>query len=306
MTRRRQVKGRDLHGVLLLDKPVELTSNEALQEVKRLLQARKAGHTGSLDRLASGMLPLCFGEATKFSSYLLDADKHYVATCKLGVRTSTGDAAGEVLSVQPVPPISRARMEAALEAFRGEIEQIPPMFSAIKRQGQRLYKLAYQGIEIDREPRTVVIHRLELLEAGAEEFRIRVACSKGTYIRTLAEDIGRRLDCEAHVLNLRRTGAGPFVESEMITLERIRECVQGGPEGADGYLLGVEAMLRHVPELELAEAVAFYLRQGQPVIVPRAPTEGLVRIYDQDRRFLGVGEILDDGRVAPRRLVSSG
>lgn len=293
-----------MNGILLLDKPVDRTSNEVLQQVKRLFRARKAGHTGSLDRVASGMLPLCFGEATKFSSFLLAADKHYLATCKLGVQTTTGDAAGEVVSVQPVSAIDRGQLEKALQGFRGKIEQIPPMYSAIKHKGERLYKLAYQGIEVERQPRTVHIRELELLSVQGDEFQVRIVCSKGTYIRTLAEDIGRRMGYGAHVAKLRRTGAGTFREQEMITLPELEQAARSDSDPLSRHLLGVDAMLRDVPEVVLADAVAFYLCQGQAVIVPRAPTEGLVRIYDQQRRFLGVGEILDDGRVAPRRLLS--
>ncbi|MGH8244849.1 MAG: tRNA pseudouridine(55) synthase TruB [Gammaproteobacteria bacterium] len=304
MNRRHRGAAQEIHGILLLDKPVDRTSNEALQEVKKLFRARKAGHTGSLDRMASGMLPLCFGEATKFSAYLLDADKRYSATCKLGVRTATGDAAGAVLSVQRVPEVGSGQIERALQAFRGEIEQTPPMFSAIKHEGQRLYKLAYQGIEVDRRPRTIVIHELELVGAAADEFQIRVVCSKGTYIRTLADDIGQRLGCGAHVLKLRRTGVGPFRESEMVILAQAEEAARTGSEATAQILLGADAMLRGHPEVVLGDTVAYYLCQGQPVIVPHAPTDGLVRMYDEAKRFLGVGEILDDGRVAPRRLVN--
>lgn len=304
VNRRHRSTALDVHGILLLDKPTDRTSNEALQEVKKLFRARKAGHTGSLDRMASGLLPLCFGEATKFSTFLLGADKRYTATCRLGVRTATGDAAGEVMSVQPVPGIACGQIEGILQAFRGEIEQTPPMFSAVKHRGQRLYKLAYQGIEVDRRPRKIVIHELELLRAAADEFQIRVVCSKGTYVRTLVDDIGQRLGCGAHVLKLRRTGAGPFREEEMVTLAQVEEAARTGTEAAGKFLLGADAMLRDTPKVVLADAVAYYLCQGQPVIVPHAPTEGLVRIYDQAQRFLGVGEILDDGRVAPRRLVN--
>ena len=301
MKRRR---GRDVHGVLLFDKPVGMTSNEALQRVKRLYQARKAGHTGSLDRSASGLLPLCFGEATKFSSFLLESDKRYTATCRLGIRTATGDAAGEVLETRPVPAIDRERLEGVLREFRGEIQQVPPMFSALKHQGQRLYDLAYQGIEVERQPRPVVIHQLDLVALEADRFTVDIACSKGTYIRTLAEDIGERLGCGAHVETLRRSGAGPFGDSEMLTLEALQSAAGRGTAALDAELLGTDAILRELPEVRLAESVAFYLEQGQPVLVPHAPTQGMVRIYAEDGVFLGAGEVLDDGRVAPRRLIS--
>jgi tRNA pseudouridine55 synthase len=292
-----------VHGVLLFDKPVGVTSNEALQQVKRLYQARKAGHTGSLDRTASGLLPLCLGEATKFSSFLLDSDKHYTATCRLGVRTTTGDAAGEVVESRPVPGVDRDRLEEVLKDFRGEIQQVPPMYSALKHHGQRLYDLAYQGIEVERQPRPVVIHQLELDGLDREQFTIRVVCSKGTYIRTLAEDIGERLGCGAHVAALRRTGVGPFREAEMKTWQRLETAAAAGLAALDAELTGVDAILREVPALRLAESVAYYLRQGQPVLVPHAPTHGTVRLYDEAGAFLGAGEVLDDGRVAPRRLI---
>jgi tRNA pseudouridine55 synthase len=303
---RRRTKGRDVNGILLLDKPVGMTSNEALQMVKRLFRANKAGHTGSLDRLASGLLPLCFGEATKFSGFLLDADKRYVATCRLGIRTTTGDAAGEIVESRPVPDLNRPALESVLAAFRGRIEQTPPMFSAVKHRGQRLYELAYQGIEIERRPRNVTIHDLELLGATRDEFIIRVACTKGTYIRTLAEDIGARLGCGAHVASLRRTGAGPFREEEMVTMAELDAMAgEGGMQALDATLLGVDAALRDQPAVTLVESAAYYFRQGQPVVVPRAPTEGLVRAYHQNGTFLGVGEVLDDGRIAPRRLLAA-
>lgn len=301
---RRRGRGRDVDGVLVFDKPVGMTSNEALQHVKRLFQARKAGHTGSLDRTASGMLPLCLGEATKFSSFLLESDKRYTATCRLGVRTATGDAAGEVLETRTVPAMGRERLEKVLDAFRGEIQQVPPMFSALKHHGQRLYDLAYQGIEVERQPRTVMIHELELLELGADRFTVRVVCSKGTYIRTLAEDIGERLGCGAHVEALRRTGVGPFHEDEMRGAETLQTAAAAGLSVLDGLLLPTDAILREAPDVRLAESVAFYLGQGQPVVVPHAPTEGMVRIYAESGEFLGAGEVLDDGRVAPRRLIN--
>ena len=301
---RRGGRGRDVNGVLVFDKSVGMTSNEALQHVKRLFQARKAGHTGSLDRTASGLLPLCLGEATKFSSFLLESDKRYTATCRLGIRTATGDAAGEVLQTRPVPRLDRGRMEGVLHEFRGEIMQVPPMFSALKHRGQRLYDLAYQGIEVERQPRPVTIHLLELLDLGADRFTIRVVCSKGTYIRTLAEDIGERLGCGAHVEALRRTAVGPFAESEVRSAEALQSAAAGGPAVLDALLLGTDAILREVPEVRLAESVAFYLTQGQPVVVPHAPTQGVVRLYAESGEFLGAGEVLDDGRVAPRRLIS--
>ncbi|MGH8121089.1 MAG: tRNA pseudouridine(55) synthase TruB, partial [Gammaproteobacteria bacterium] len=216
MARTNRQRGRDVHGILLLDKPAGATSNHVLQQVKRLYLARKAGHTGSLDKLASGLLPLCLGEATKLSGYLLNADKAYEATCKLGVVTTTGDAAGAVIATHPVPAISGADVERVMERFRGEIQQTPPMYSALKHEGRRLYKLAYAGISVEREPRSVTIHELTHVRLNGDELEFRVHCSKGTYIRTLAEDIGRELGCGAHIKVLRRTAVGPFTAEQMV------------------------------------------------------------------------------------------
>ena len=304
--RRRKNRGRNINGVLLLDKPAGITSNAALQAVKHLYNASKAGHTGSLDPLASGLLPLCMGQATKESSFLLDADKHYSVTGKLGVITATGDAEGEIVETCPVQDISRERVEAVLDTFRGPIEQIPPMYSALKHEGQRLYKLARQGIEVERKPRSVVIHKLELTGLSDDEFSIDVSCTKGTYIRTLAEDIGRALDCGAHVIWLRRTGVGPYGDSDLVTLETVEKTAESGFQALDALLLPIETALGHWPEVRLSSDAAFYLRQGQPVVVPHAPTQGWVRLYNSDRAFMGVGQVQDDGKVAPRRMMGSG
>ena len=301
---RRRPKGRNISGILLLDKPEGLTSNEALQTVKRLYKARKAGHTGSLDPLASGLLPICFGEATKISGFLLDADKHYRVRCKLGEKTTTADAEGEVIETRPVEGIDAARLEAALEAFRGSIQQVPPMYSAVKHQGQRLYKLAREGVEVEREPRTVVIHALALLSFEPPFFDLDVRCSKGTYVRTLAEDIGDALGCGAHVTALRRLGVGPYDDQGMVTLDELKSLAEEGFEALDARLLPIESALAQWPEVQLNEDATYYLRQGQAVLVPRAPTSGWVRLYAAGGSFLGMGQILDDGRVAPKRLMS--
>ena len=302
---RRHGDERRVDGILLLDKPAGLTSNAALQKVKRLFRARKAGHTGSLDPLASGLLPICLGEATKVSGFLLDADKHYWVSCRLGVRTATADAEGEVLETRPVDAVTEKRLREVMEDFRGAIEQIPPMYSAVKHRGQRLYALARQGVEVEREPRRITIHALELLEFRLPLAEIAVHCSKGTYIRTLMEDIGEALGCGAHVADLRRLGVGPYSASGMVTLEALEERLAGeGERALDSLLLPLESGLSQWPDVRLTGDAAFYLRQGQPVLVPHAPTAGLVRLYEGQRRFLGVGEILDDGRVAPRRLLT--
>ncbi len=302
---RRRVKGRDVNGILLLDKPSGITSNDALQQVKRLYFAKKAGHTGSLDPLASGVLPICMGEATKVSAFLLDSDKRYKVRCQLGIRTATADAEGEVLETRPVGDYSPAQVEAVLEEFRGSIEQTPPMYSALKHQGQRLYKLARQGVEVERQPRPVEIYELSLGSQGEDWLEISVHCSKGTYVRTLAEDIGNRLGCGAHVTALRRTAVGPYRDDGLVTLERLKELKEKNMPAMDELLLPIESALSQWPDIDLSTDAAFYLQQGQPVLVPHAPTSGWVRLYEGNRSFLGMGEILDDGRVAPRRLMKS-
>ncbi|GMQ77129.1 MAG: tRNA pseudouridine(55) synthase TruB [Gammaproteobacteria bacterium] len=303
---RRRRHGRDLTGIVLLDKPVGIGSTEVLQRVKNLFQARKAGHTGSLDRLASGLLPLCFGEATKISGFLLDADKRYRSTFRLGVVTSTGDAEGEVLERHQPPSLDDRKILRVLAEFNGEIEQVPPMHSAIKYQGQRLYKLAHQGLTVERQPRPVTIHRLELLGHGDGRLQVEVDCSKGTYIRVLAEDIGKRLGCGASVETLHRLGAGPFDARDMVAFAELEQRAERGLACLDEVLLPIEAAVAHWPGVSLPDAVAYYLRRGQPVLVPHAPTEGWVRIFAPGNRFVGVGEVLDDGRVAPRRLMNAG
>ena len=299
-------RGRAVNGILVLDKPVGLGSNEVLQRIKRLYRARKAGHTGSLDRLASGLLPICFGEATKLSGYLLNADKHYVATFLLGVTTSTGDAEGEVVSRRPVPELPASTIERAVERFRGEIEQIPPMHSALKHKGKRLYQLAHEGIVVERQPRRVTIHRFDVRRTEGEHIEVEVLCSKGTYIRTLAEDLGTELGCGASVAALRRIGAGPFGADDMMELSMIESMASEGPGALDALLQPMEAAVSQWPSVRLPEGVAFYLRKGQPVLVPHSPTEGWVRIHSERAGFIGVGEVLDDGRIAPRRLFVSG
>jgi tRNA pseudouridine55 synthase len=300
---RRRAKGRDVNGILLLDKPSGITSNDALQQVKRLYFARKAGHTGSLDPLASGVLPVCMGEATKVSAFLLDADKRYQVRCQLGVRTTTADAEGEILETRPVENYTEAQLEKVLENFRGSIEQIPPMYSALKHEGQRLYKLARQGVEVEREARPVEIYSLTLTGRGQDWIDIEVHCSKGTYVRTLAEDIGEQLGCGAHVIALRRTAVGPYGDQELVTLDQLRELKEQDMPAMDKLLLPIETALTQWPGVELSADAAFYLQQGQAVLVPRAPTSGWVRLYATNHNFLGMGEILDDGRVAPRRLM---
>ena len=302
---RRKRKGRAVNGVLLLDKPAGITSNKALQEVKNLFHAAKAGHTGSLDPLATGMLPICLGEATKISAFLLDADKRYWVSCRLGVTTTTADADGDVIQTRDCSRITMPDAEKLHSRFSGTISQIPPMYSAVKHQGQRLYALAREGIEVERKPRTVQIH--ELLFHSLEDcmLELEIACSKGTYIRTLVEDLGEALGCGAHVAQLRRLSVGPF-EGDMVTIDELRAAAgeADGFAAVDAYLLPIDSGIADWPDVHLGPDAAFYMRQGQPVLVPHAPAQGWVRIYDQTR-FLGVGEIQDDGKVAPRRMIQA-
>ncbi len=296
---------RSINGILLLDKPEGMTSNAALQVVKRLYNANKAGHTGSLDPLASGMLPICFGEATKFSQFLLEADKYYQVTAKLGVKTSTGDREGETIQIRAIPVITSENLQALFTQFTGVISQIPSMYSAIKHNGQPLYKFARQGIDIPREPRQVTIYELKLIEHGPDYFSFEVRSSKGTYIRTLVEDMGEVLGCGAHVSVLRRLSAGSYQPEQMHLLSHIEALQSTEPQVLDSYLLPVDSSISGWTQLSLSEAAIYYLKQGQPVIIPHAPTEGWVRLSHKNGGFVGVGEILKDGRVAPRRLVQN-
>jgi len=305
MARRKQ-RGRNVDGILLLDKPAGLTSNGALQQVKRLFSAAKAGHTGSLDPLATGVLPLCFGEATKFSQFLLEADKKYRTTIKLGIATKTGDSDGEIVEEKEVPVVSD--VEEVLGQFRGEINQVPSMYSALKVNGQPLYKLARAGIEVERKERQVMIYELEIREQADTEWVLDIVCSKGTYIRTLAEDIGKVIGCGAHVSQLRRLKSGPYEIDETVTMEQLEQLRDDGYDALDRTLLPTCTAVQQWPSVELTDITASYFRQGQPVQVASSPTSGWVRIFNESRiqdesNFLGVGEILDDGRIAPRRLV---
>lgn len=305
MGRRR--KGRLVNGILVLNKPAGQTSNASLQTVKRLFFAAKAGHTGSLDPLATGVLPICFGEATKFSQYLLDSDKIYRSTFVLGVTTDSSDADGKVIAQEDASAITEEQVLEALKPFAGEIEQLPSMFSALKHQGQPLYKLARQGIEVERKRRRVTIFKLalEAFRAGKNaEVDVYVHCSKGTYIRSIAEDLGNALGCGAHVKTLHRVKAGPFDESMAVSLEMLEALQEAGDYAAmDSLLASMETAISDMPEVQLAESASFYIQQGQAVRVAKAPLEGMVKIISDTGVFLGVGEMLEDGRVTPRRLV---
>lgn len=299
---RPRVPRRALDGVLLLDKPVGLSSNDALIRAKRLLLAKKAGHTGTLDPLASGLLPLCFGEATKFSQDLLEADKTYEATMRLGVRTTTGDAEGDVLDTRAVE-CGLAAVEAALARFTGEIVQVPPMYSALKRDGKPLYEYARAGQTVEREGRNVTVHALDLLACELPDVTFRVTCSKGTYVRTLAEDIGEALGCGAHLTMLRRTGVGALTLEHAVTLDTLSDAVEAA---RDAWLQPVDALLSTFPLVRLDEASAKRFLHGQ-----RLPLSALdsidaaegdrVRVYDA-QRLLGVARKAN-GVLAPERLV---
>jgi len=293
-----------INGIFLLDKPLHLTSNQALQRVKHLFRAKKAGHTGSLDPLATGMLPICFGEATKFSQFLLESDKRYQVKARLGIKTTTGDAEGKIISEKPVSDVTLGRIKKILKSFLGEIQQVPPMFSAIKHQGKPLYELARQGIDIERASRKVTIHHLHLLRYHQDELEIDIHCSKGTYVRTIIEDIGEELNCGGHVTMLRRLHVFPYENSEMLMLNSLEEMVKQSLS-LQKYLLPVETAVQSFPEVLLSTSAVFYIRQGQSVKVSNLNAEtGFVRMYTQDRNFLGVGEIVEDSRVVPRRLVT--
>lgn len=298
MSKPRSAPRRKVDGVLLLDKPQGLSSNTALQIARRLLNAEKAGHTGTLDPMATGLLPLCFGEATKFSSELLDADKAYEATLKLGLTTTTADAEGEVLQTREVA-VTQVMLEAALAKFTGPIAQVPPMYSALKRDGKPLYEYARAGVELEREARNVVIHKLELLDWQGDEVRIAVDCSKGTYIRTLAEDIGEVLGCGAHLIALRRTRIATLGLAGTVTLEQLEHAVD-----RDALLAATESLLGDLPAAHLDAAASDRLLHGQPVSMAgmSAPR---YRAYAHDGRFIGLCQLDTQGRLAPKRLIAA-
>jgi len=293
---------RAIDGLLLLDKPVGLTSNTALQQVKRLFCAKKAGHTGSLDPLASGMLPICFGQATKVSAYLLEADKIYRVTPRFGLQTDTADADGTVIAESEIRTVEREALEQALDRLTGEIRQIPPMYSALKQGGTRLYALARQGITVDRPARTVTIRSLEIETFDAAAPVLRVACSKGTYIRTLVEDLAGLLGTVGLVAALRRLAVEPFSQSRLVTMEQVEAAAQTGDDALDTLLIPVDAALVTLPAINLNQEQSRCLRHGNPVQVGQSPRAGYCRMYDEQARFVGVGEALGDGRIAPKRL----
>lgn len=290
---------KNINGILLLDKPIGFSSNQALQKIKWLLKAAKAGHTGTLDPLATGLLPLCFGEATKFAHFLTDADKTYIATIQLGATTTTGDAEGEVLTTSPVN-VSRSGFEQACQQFMGEISQTPPMYSALKFEGKALYEYARAGVEIERQARRVTIQSIEVNSFAGDVAVITVTCSKGTYIRTLAEDIGKQLGCGAHLIGLRRTATADYQISQAVTLEQFEVMSE---EERLAALAPPDSAVHYLPAITLDDDGAFYLLQGQAVWRSGAIPSGLLRLYNQQQVFLGLGELQDDGKIAPRRLM---
>jgi tRNA pseudouridine55 synthase len=289
----------NINGVLLLDKPLGFSSNQALQKVKWLFQAAKAGHTGTLDPLATGLLPLCFGEATKFAHYLTDADKTYVATIKLGITTNTGDAEGEVLTRQSVVT-SPAQFSDVCKQFVGKISQTPPMYSALKHEGKALYTYARAGIEIERAARVINIHSIALNSYDTDVAVITVSCSKGTYIRTLAEDIGRQLGCGAHLIGLRRTLTANYEIAQAISLNQFEAM---SIEQRQSALLPADSAVQHLPAIILNADAQHYLQQGQAVWQSGVTATGLMRLYSEQQVFLGLGELADDGKIAPKRLI---
>ncbi|MDG2641138.1 tRNA pseudouridine(55) synthase TruB [Vibrio parahaemolyticus] len=308
MARRR--KGRPINGVILLDKPTGISSNDALQKVKRIYFAEKAGHTGALDPLATGMLPICLGEATKFSQFLLDSDKRYRVIAKLGERTNTSDSDGEVVETRPVD-VTLEKLEASIEKFRGESDQVPSMFSALKYQGKPLYEYARKGIEVPRESRKITVYEIILHRFEGDEVEMEVHCSKGTYIRTIVDDLGEMLGCGAHVTMLRRTAVAKYPYEKMVTLEQLNELLEQAHreeiapcELLDPLLMPMDTAVEDLPEVNLIPELADMVQHGQPVQVLGAPEQGALRLtMGEERLFIGVGEMNDDGKIAPKRLV---
>lgn len=314
---KRRPRGRDISGMLVLDKPKGISSNLALQKAKRLFNANKAGHTGSLDPMATGMLPICFGEATKVCSFLLDSDKSYRFTAKFGERTDSADADGEVVERKDPNSITAQSITDVLDSFRGDIEQVPPMYSALHHNGKRLYQLAREGVEVERKSRQVTIKSLELIDFQTDEegvyATLEVRCSKGTYVRTLAEDIAAAQDNLAHLVMLRRVDVGCYSEPMMVTLEQIEQAAalaaeKGGLEDLLGLLRPVEETISDWPAVDLESDLARFIKLGNPVQVPNVPSDGLLRLREvgpefDSPRLIAIGFVNDDGLVAPKRLI---
>ena len=297
-------KSRDIDGIVLLDKPLGLSSNQALQQVRKLFQARKAGHCGSLDPLATGVLPICLGEATKFSSYLLGANKCYRASCRLGQTTASGDAEGEIIETSTVQ-VDVTQIEQLLPRFVGEIEQIPPMYSALKHQGKRLYQLAREGKQVERAPRKITIHQLTMLGFDGQTLDIDVSCSKGTYIRTLAEDIGSELGCGAHLSALHRSSVDVFDEADAFRMTQLEDLQAQGMAQLDALLLPVSAALTQFPEIILNASDSLDMRQGRRIGLAATTEPGLHRLYTSEGVFLGLGELAASGELSAKRLMNT-
>ncbi|MEF1258222.1 tRNA pseudouridine(55) synthase TruB [Vibrio harveyi] len=306
----RRPKGRPINGVILLDKPTGISSNDALQKVKRIYFAEKAGHTGALDPLATGMLPICLGEATKFSQFLLDSDKRYRVIAKLGERTDTSDSDGEVVETRPID-VNLEKLEACIDTFRGESDQVPSMFSALKYQGKPLYEYARKGIEVPRESRKITVYEIVLHRFEGDEVEMEVHCSKGTYIRTIVDDLGEMLGCGAHVTMLRRTGVAKYPYEKMVTLEQLNELLEQAhrdevapKELLDPLLLPMDTAVEDLPEVNLNAELTNLVQHGMPVQVLGAPEGTPIRMTSgEEKLFIGVAEVNDDGKVAPKRLV---
>ncbi|WP_421855703.1 tRNA pseudouridine(55) synthase TruB [Marinomonas sp.] len=301
-----KAKWRSVDGIVLLNKPIGLSSNQALQRVRRLYQAAKAGHTGALDPLATGMLPLCLGEATKFSQYLLDANKRYLTCIQLGKRTTTGDREGEVLTQELIPTLTDESLEEILDGFRGEIEQIPPMYSALKHEGKPLYEYARQGIVIERKRRRVTISNLTLVSRTEDTLTLDIQCSKGTYIRTIGEDIGEALGCGAHLHSLHRISTAGYLPENMMTLEQFEAIAEQGYEALDSHLISMDTAVEHFIRVDLPEADTLDMMFGRSIPSPVSlEHETVVRMYDQgSQRFLGLGQI-KEAFIRPYRLVNT-
>ncbi|MGZ8225926.1 MAG: tRNA pseudouridine(55) synthase TruB [Methylococcaceae bacterium] len=289
--------GLDVHGIVLLDKRLGVSSNKALQEVRRLFNANKAGHTGSLDPLATGLLPLCFGEATKVSGIMLDDNKRYQVVVQLGIMTDTGDAEGAVIQIKPVPELSIEQIGRCLQRFTGEIDQVPPMYSALKHNGKKLYELAREGKSIERKARRINIYQLQLLDFTNHQLTLDVSCSKGTYIRSLAEDIGHHLGCGGTVITLRRVAAGQFSLTQAKTIEQLQAMDQNS---LFNCLINVDKPLEAIPDVRLSEEQAVRIKYGQTISLEESLL-GMVRMYHAED-FLGLGEMLLDGKLAPKKL----
>ena len=309
-------KGRPLDGILILDKPPGMSSNRALQIVKRLFNAQKAGHTGALDPLATGLLPICFGEATKFTQFLLDANKRYQTTAHLGIRTDSSDADGQILQTHDASHVTRAQIETALQPLRGNISQVPSMFSALKHQGQPLYKLARAGKTVPVKARNVTIFDLTCLHMDNPYVQLDITCSKGTYVRSLVEDMGQSLDCGAHVSVLRRLSAGPFHAEQMITMTQLEALAPDNTPNIssksiekqdfaalDALLLPVDTAVLHLNTVQLPAQETVALQQGKIITLATATAVGLVRVYGEDQQFIGLATVSEQGTLSAKRLL---